>query len=397
MSTGGKGGSSPAGQTTTIQKSDPWVGQQPFLIGGPGPVVGPNGKVVDTGPTVPGVLTSAANLYQNYTPQYFPSSTVAPFNPTQLAGLNLETNLGLAGTPAVNASEGFLGSLESGNFLSAGNPYFQTMANNVAAQITPQLEAGFNAGNRMNSPGAAYAVSKGLSDAIGGLAYQNYSDTLGNMIKGTFTAPSVQDATYRNVAAVQDAGNQQQAQAQAQLNDAINRFNFEQQLPYNKLGIYDQMVSGNFGGTSTLTQPYFQNQGANVLSGALGGATLGSSLLPSIFSGMSSGMGAGIGGVLGALSFFSDRRAKDIGGRYTRALKDLRRLTVSDAKYKWEGDDAKRPMIMADEVQAVLPHAVIGEKGGPLLQAVRGVDLLPMLVAGVNELSRKVERMERRA
>ena len=61
-----KGGGSGGGQqsTTTVQKADPWSGQQPFLTYG---------------------FEQAKNRYQQDQPQFYPSSTISPFNPNELA------------------------------------------------------------------------------------------------------------------------------------------------------------------------------------------------------------------------------------------------------------------------------------------------------------------------
>ena len=172
--------------------------------------------------------------------------------------------------------------------------------NNALAAAMPALTSTFNMGNRLNSPGAAYGVSQGVTDALGGIAAQNYQNERLNQQRALGLAPQTAAADYQNIGAVADVGAQQQAQAQAQLNDQVNRFNFQQQLPYNRLGLYNQMVQGNYGGSSTLSQPYFgppsQGIGSQVLGGlggAAGGAALGSMLMP--------GVGTAAGGILGGL------------------------------------------------------------------------------------------------
>ena len=62
---GAKGGSGGGGQSTqTIQKADPWSGQQPFLTTG---------------------FEAAQDRYGSIQPQFFPGNTVAPFNPNETA------------------------------------------------------------------------------------------------------------------------------------------------------------------------------------------------------------------------------------------------------------------------------------------------------------------------
>lgn len=307
----GYGGGSPAGNTTTVQKSDPWEGQQGFLKD---------------------VFSQAQGLNQNYSPQYYPSSTVSGFTPAQTAAQNMEIARGMSGSPvnaaaqgdAINTLEGgylganpgsaYLTPYANGSMLSADNPYFQQMAGRVAASVTPGIESQFISGNRMNGGAAPYAVSSGLGDAIGSLAYQNYqqgqqnqigaANAIGanyaaerlNQLRAQGLAPSLSATDYQDIAALTDAGQQQQNQNQAQLNSDIDRFNFYQQLPYNKLALYDQMINGSYGGTSTLTQPYYQNQGANILGGISGGAQIGSA-----FGSYGTAGGGALGGILGGL------------------------------------------------------------------------------------------------
>jgi hypothetical protein len=278
---GGGGGTAPAGNTTTTQTTNPWSGQQPYLTD---------------------VFSRAQNLYDNYSPQYFTGSTVAPLDPLQSQAIDLEAQRGLAGSPVQSAAAQTAQDFLNGNYLSAGNPYFQNMAGSVLANVVPGLEAQFNQGNSMNNPGVAYAVSQGATDALGNLAYQNYSDQIGNQLKTLALAPQTAGMDYQNIAAVGDAGAQLQSQAQQQINDAVARFNFQQQLPYEQLNNYANLVQGGYGSTSAITQPYFQNQTANILGGALGGGMLGSMGAGALGLDQGYGMLGGVG--LGALLAF---------------------------------------------------------------------------------------------
>ncbi len=265
----GGGGSSPnpQGSTTTVQKSDPWSGQQPYLTD---------------------VFSHAQNLYDNYSPQYFQGSTVAPLDPLQSQAIALEAQRGLSGSPVGNAAQQSAQNFLDGSYLGAGNPYFQSMANSVLANVVPGLEAQFNQGNSLNNPGMAYAVSQGATDALGNIAYQNYSDQLSNQLKALALAPQTAGLDFQDIAALGDAGSQLQNQAQQQLNDQIARFNFQQQLPYEQLNNYANLVQGGYGSTSTLTQPYFANQGSGLGAGLLGAGILGGS---GVFGGLLGGGG----------------------------------------------------------------------------------------------------------
>lgn len=398
------GGGGSSGSTTTTQNSQPWGPQQPLVEEG---------------------FAGAQNLYQNYKPTYFPSNTVAQFNPTQIAGQNAETNLGINGTPAVTSSGNYLTSLENGSYfanpssatlspfwsgemLSGGNPYFKSMANQVTASVLPSLTGTFNMGNSINNPNAGYSVSNGLTDAIGGIANQDYENQSGNMLQasealgnnwnqgvnemtqGSIFAPGIQTADFQDAAAIEDAGAQQQQESQANINDAVNRWNFSTQLPYNILGTFQNMINGNYGGTSTTTQPYFSN---NSGMGGLIGAGLG--LAASYLTG-----GAALpfmmgGGMMGS-SIFSDPRLKDIGDDYEGALDLLDRLPVKKARYKFDRPGTERAMVMAPDVQRLVPGAVRGDPGGSFFQMVDTAQVVPLLIAGIKELHGEIDELRQR-
>jgi hypothetical protein len=80
----------------------------------------------------------------------------------------------------------------------------------------------------------------------------------------------------------------------AKLQDAIARFDFEQQRPFLKLREYLGTLGANVPSTTVQTQPVFRNTGAGLLGGALQGARLGG-MIP----GVSTGFGAAAGGLLG--------------------------------------------------------------------------------------------------
>lgn len=297
-----------------------------------------------------------------------------------------------------------LADIASGANLTAENPYFKQMADTVRANILPQIQGQFNAGNRLDSGLASRAVGEGLGDSIGALAYNNYQqglqqqqsaaqqlaslgqnatsqqasaagqlgqlgqanlgqqlgaanslgsfgqqniqnqlgaagqlsnigqNNIGNQLAASTAltnlgfgnianqlaggqglsqnfanaaqnqlgalglAPSLNNMSYQQAAALQDAGQTTQGLNQAAINDAMARWNYGQQQPYANLQNYMQNIMGNYGGTSATTQPYFQNGTANALSTGLGAFTLGNALTGGQ---LSSGLGNLFGNLFG--------------------------------------------------------------------------------------------------
>ena len=194
---------------------------------------------------------------------------VAGFTPQQNQALNLTAQRGLFGSPVTNAAQGYDTSLLNGDLLSAGNPYFSNMADDVLSKVVPGIESTFAGGNRMNSPGAAFATAQGATSALAPIAYQNYANTLNQMGQQAFNAPNLANVDFTNLNALYGAGAASQAQQQQYINEAINNFNRNQQAPWTLLG----QEAGLFGqpttGSASVTQPYFTNPFSNVM-GSIG-------------------------------------------------------------------------------------------------------------------------------
>jgi hypothetical protein len=191
------------------------------------------------------------------------------------------------------------------------------------------------------------------------LASNNLLTQQGNQIKSAAVAPSVDQAQISDLGTGLSAAGLLQQNQQNTLNSDIARWNYNQALPFNMLGQYQNYVGGTgYGGTTTgqQTTPYYSNTGANLLSGGIGGAALGSVLGGAFPETLGSGLGAGLGGGLGLLAAFSDRRLKT----------DIARIGQSDKgdplytfRYKTDAPGTVRMGLMAQDVAQRDPGAVI--------------------------------------
>lgn len=244
--------------------------------------------------------------------------------------------------PGFEQGQGYLSGAIGGKYLNpATDPGFQNVVNTTLANTMPSITSSFTGAGRSDSGLASRAAAEGANDAVGNLMLQNYqaerqlqqgaagqaaqneATTLGatetaqnlasnnlltqqgNQIKGIAVAPSLDQGLLTDLNAAESAGGILQGNDQSAVNSAIQQWNYNQMLPWNQLGMYGSLIQGqgNLGGTSTLTQPYYSNQGANAMSGLIGGGALGASVLPSLL-GVSSGVGGGLGAGLGALMAF---------------------------------------------------------------------------------------------
>jgi hypothetical protein len=242
----GGGGS----KTTTVEKSEPWSEQAPYLKE---------------------VFGQAQALYRSNKPKHFAGSTVAGLSPETEAALRMQANRARAGSPLGTAAVNELQATLRGDYLGQANPYFAQMAQRVADTVTPQVNSQFAAAGRYGSGAQSGALGQALAHEIGALAYQNHADERANQQRALALAPELAQQDYADIDRLAAAGAQRDRLAQAQLDDRINRFNFEQQLPFNKLAQYQDLISGNYGGTRTATQRTSSSMGPlDAISGGLG-------------------------------------------------------------------------------------------------------------------------------
>lgn len=359
------------GESTTVQKSDPWSGQQPYLQN---------------------VFSGAQNAYDTYAGN--PASSVAGFTPQQQQAIGATqsvangTNFGNA-AGVNNAAGNYTTNLLNGKYLNSnpGNSAFSSFANgsmmnnpyqtgavNAAndaitrayqTATAPNTASAFEAAGRYGSGAYGNAVSQnqqdlatqlGNTDAtmLGNMYQQNMSNMLAGaqglsqnyntatqqQLAGSANAPNIVNSVNGAISNLYNMGGNQQALQQAQIN-----------APWQLLNNYSNLIQGQYGGNTSTSTPYYQNQMAGAMGGAMGGAALGSALSSG------SGYGTAAGGVLGGLmGAYSDRRMKtdieDTGEKLENGL------TVYRYRYLWDASHVRRFGVMVDEVRRVMPTAV---------------------------------------
>lgn len=264
------------GTQQVIQKNEPWAQQRPYLQD---------------------VFSAAQQQYRAPGPSFFPGKTYAEFSPETEESLRGIAARARAGSPAQQAAEQNIASTLRGDYLYGG-PAFNRALEAAQAQIIPSIESRFARSGRFGSGLARAAEAKALGDVFAG----QYGQERMAQQRAAMLAPQIAQAGYQDLARLQQVGQQREALEQEKIDEAIRRYQFEQEKPQQKLGQYAGLVSGSgYGGESVQqTSPFAGSRAAGILGGALGGAglisQLGGSLGPIGLPG-----GAILGGLLGGL------------------------------------------------------------------------------------------------
>lgn len=255
-----------ADTTTTI--NEPWSGIQPYLKN----------------------LYTRANTAYSTPLKYYSGSTVAGLSDQTQGALQGITNMGMQGAPFMASGNNLLNQTLQGGYLNS-NPYLdqtydraaQAVTRNFSDAVMPGLGAQFSMAGRLGSgahQNAADWAMTNLGNSLGGLATDiyggNYAQERQNQMGALGMVPGMQQAGFYGLNQALGAGQLYDAQNQAQLTDKVNRFNFGQMEPWQRLNMYQSAITGGNagGGTSTTTGP-------------------GQSMLPTY-----AGLGLGIGGLL---------------------------------------------------------------------------------------------------
>lgn len=263
------------GSTTTTQKADPWEGVQPYLKDAFANFVGQGSQ----------------------TPSYYPGQTYAGFQPMQEEAMS--GMMDYAGGPQLG---GMIGNAQDA--LNFGLTSYQDPESNpvigkyVESAIRPLTQAYKGAvGNTIagNAVGAG-GLGGSRQGVAEGLATQSYLDAAGDVSSGIY-----QDAYGKGLDAMKSSmamspmmaqfgqmpydianqvGGAYQGMDQNAINEAMQRYGFNQDAGFNRAGSILNTLQGTPWGQSSSTgpNPNQSNPLSNMMGGAMGGGALGGML-----------------------------------------------------------------------------------------------------------------------
>lgn len=242
--------SSKPDKVTTTSQTEPWADQKPRLTFG---------------------FQEARDLYDAPGPTFFPGSTVSPFAAEQQEAQGLAANRARTGNPLMGQAGDYTSRVMGGEFLNAGNPHLANVFSNIQSQVMPAVNSQFSAVGRYGSGAHADTMTRALSQSLAPFFFGNYETERGHMADAARFAPEFAAEDYRDIGMLDLVGMQKQQLAQREIEDAMQRHAFVQDLPQNKLQDYMATIGGAYGGSTTSQQPYFQTPWwQQALGGGLG-------------------------------------------------------------------------------------------------------------------------------
>jgi hypothetical protein len=295
MSKGGGGG------TNTVQKADPWAGQQPYLTD---------------------LYRQAQTQFQAGPQQFYPGRTYAEASPTvyQAEELQRQAALAQAGLGLGSIVPGFQQALMSPAQRFQDPMLQQSLAASLrpieetGSRLLQQARRGATQAGQLGGTRQAILESEVIKDITqkqADVASKMYGDVYGDVLRTQAAtlglAPSIMGTFAQPAQTLAQVGAAETARAQQPITEAMQRFAFEQAAPAEALTRYGNVVAGSIlpgtvsqtggmAGPSTL---------ANMAGGALTGAALGAPFTVGTGTGFMSTLGpwgAAAGALYGLLS-----------------------------------------------------------------------------------------------
>ena len=219
----------------------------------------------DIKPYVTYGLEEGKRLYESGTPTFFPGQTyVSPSQATQSA-LQMAQERAISGSPLVRSAQAEqLATIEGRGV----NPFLEGALAGVNRQAREQFTEGVQGlqskASSMGRYGSAAQAeqearaqdvfARALAEQGGQLAYGSAEAERARQMAATQAAPQMAAADYSDIQRLLSTGQAQEQYSSAELQDAINRFNFEQNLPQAKLSQFANLFSSVPQGGQTVTQ-----------------------------------------------------------------------------------------------------------------------------------------------
>ncbi len=260
--------------------SEPWEGIQPYL-----------GKGYQT------ALRDVLSRPQ----EFFPGQTYVEYSPETEQALALQTARA-TNNPLLQQAQDYTSATLGGEYLGQ-NPYLDQLQESVMSTVMPQVDSQFGmASGRFGSPAHAEALGRGVSRGMAPYLFQEYGAERARQQQAAGMAPGMAQADYFDIGQLGRVGQARDQLARAALQDQMNRFNFYQMEPTQRIQNYMGILGGSaplIGGAGQVTQQAGGGGGLSAggaASGAAGGALAGSAIMP----GWGTAIGALGGGLLGS-------------------------------------------------------------------------------------------------
>ena len=196
-------------------------------------------------------LLKRAEDQSNVPLQYYQGNKIAGFSSEQSMAQNLARMRATGGSPLIKGAQGHVGDIIGGKYLTPdSNPWLKSYYEKAAETAMPQIDtAAVNAGRY---GGGAWGQMRGrtageLASGIYGKAYETERD---RQMQATGMAQPLAREDYYDIGKLAAVGEEKQGMEQALIDESVKKYEFGQMEPWQRLGMFRNLVTGDFGGNT---------------------------------------------------------------------------------------------------------------------------------------------------
>lgn len=230
-------------------------------------------------------FNEAKGLFEMGTPEFFPSSLTAPLTGDELAGQDLARTAATGSIPKLlegtnlafgRALAGPETILQNPAAISAGNALVDPIFRNLSEQILPNIRGGAIAVGQPGGSRQSLAENRAVETTVRG-ASEALDRFFGNLLTSSMQSRSSAIAQLPQIAQSQAlpaellsaVGGQTRAFDQAQIDEDIQRFNFGENIPFQALREFSNLVTAPLGSTTSAATTAPERGTPEQITGAL--------------------------------------------------------------------------------------------------------------------------------
>jgi hypothetical protein len=208
-------------------------------------------------PMIDESLKAAQNLYQSggLNVQSYGGQMVAPTAPATQQSWDAITQQATSGGQLPKAANDWAANVLSPGYLQTQSPGLSGVLDNARNAANAQISLAGRQGSGSHSAAVAGALAP--------IEYQDYGNKMALQAQVAGMSPQLNASNYYDAQQLAGVGSQQQAQLQDQINAQMQKYYADQSSKANELALYQQLIGGNYGGTSQVTGPVQKSGGAN--------------------------------------------------------------------------------------------------------------------------------------
>lgn len=224
-------------------------------------------------PSQPGLNQSIADVTKLYNSGGlqvdYPTTTVAGVAPEQGLAWKGIADRAQAGNPLLAQAQGHASDLIGGKYLGADAPGLQGTLDRIAS--------GVKANYSMNGRYGSEAHDDATVSALSPFLFDNYQRERGAQDAAMGAAPGLAREDYYDLDRLGQVGTERRGVAQEFTDDEVARQQWDQQKMANAIALYQSLLGGNFGGSTTARVPVPRTSAGTQIAG-IGSSLLGSYL-----------------------------------------------------------------------------------------------------------------------